>query len=707
MADTEIERRTIISDAEIEERMSDDGSKTAVVRGYAAVFRSESRNLGGFVETIHPNAFDQVLATRPDVLGVFNHDKNLLLGRTSNDRLRLWTDEYGLRYEIEPNPNTSIGRDVIEWVRDRTVVGSSFAFAISRENGDAWTTNSRGMRHREVRNVGLLEDVGPVSRPAYDSSSVVVSRRCIELSLGDNFRPNQTMANAARKALGVARQRGITDERLIGVAQLIAERAILSTEDVEFLASVHRRCHEVRSLGWSGTPAWTEWMLAGGDSGEAWIQRRAAAVEPHVIVEAGKNGQMEVTVTGNEARAEPGELAEGDFAAWDDGVGRVEHVMTDGELQGMEASEASPLVVLTPYEDGDPEDYMVAKTMAELTKVDEPTADDDEMDDESEDRAAGDKSQSTPAPKEDQISGSDKNPPGSAKSASGRIKVSETTRKALQRKVIEHNAVMREGDRPDWARTNVGQLLAVYRRGAGAYSVSHRPGVSRQAWAMARVNAYLYLLRNGDPQDSKYVTDNDLLPSGHPRSTRERSEAVDVEERAVNLRPSAGMASAARRGLRLHEEGKSGDGLKPETVARANKIARREELTADHVREMNAWFARHEKASKSPGWDAPGAEKPGFVAWLLWGGNPAQGWASRKVAQMERESQRSAVAEVEVKPNETVPEPVVEAPPAAAQPEPAPAPKPNDFDMERSRVQLALLQQEALAAALLEMQAGG
>jgi hypothetical protein len=37
---------------------------------------------------------------------------------------------------------------------------------------------------------------------------------------------------------------------------------------------------------------------------------------------------------------------------------------------------------------------------------------------------------------------------------------------------------------------------------------------------MARVNAYLYLLKNGRPQDRKYITDNDLLPKDHPKSTR-------------------------------------------------------------------------------------------------------------------------------------------------------------------------------------------
>jgi HK97 family phage prohead protease len=119
---------------------------------------------------------------------------------------------------------------------------------------------------------------------------------------------------------------------------------------------------------------------------------------------------------------------------------------------------------------------------------------------------------------------------------------------------------------------------------------------------------------------------------------QEVAPAEVVEERAeVSMKPTAGMASAARRGLRLHEEGKSGDGLKPETVARANRLAKREEMNADWIREMNAWFSRHESASKSPGWDTPGKEKPGFVAWLLWGGNAAKNWSARKVKEMEGE----------------------------------------------------------------------
>jgi HK97 family phage prohead protease len=148
------------------------------------------------------------------------------------------------------------------------------------------------------------------------------------------------------------------------------------------------------------------------------------------------------------------------------------------------------------------------------------------------------------------------------------------------------------------------------------------------------------LIRIYDEEDDGWAETDRLV--GHRATTLTKIDPLpepseDEDERSVSMRPTAGMASAARRGLKLHEEGKSGDGLKPETVARANRLAKREEMNEDWIREMNAWFARHETASKSPGWDTPGEEKPGYVAWLLWGGNAAKNWSARKVKEMEGE----------------------------------------------------------------------
>jgi len=149
-----------------------------------------------------------------------------------------------------------------------------------------------------------------------------------------------------------------------------------------------------------------------------------------------------------------------------------------------------------------------------------------------------------PAPKSDQITGSDKNEPGSAKDKMGKITLSDAIESSLQKKATEHNEKMAADDRPSWTRVRVGALRSVWRRGAGAFSSSHRPGMSRQQWAMARVNAFLYLARTGRPENPKYVTDNDLLHPDHPRhSTQDRNSANEGVE---FLPPMADSASEFR-----------------------------------------------------------------------------------------------------------------------------------------------------------------
>ncbi len=83
-----------------------------------------------------------------------------------------------------------------------------------------------------------------------------------------------------------------------------------------------------------------------------------------------------------------------------------------------------------------------------------------------------------------------------------------------------------------WRRLRMGTAKAVVRRGFGAYSTSHRPGVSRQAWGLARLRAFSYLLKNDRPQNPKYITDNDLLPKEHPRFSAKKenknNQHIDV-----------------------------------------------------------------------------------------------------------------------------------------------------------------------------------
>ena len=68
---------------------------------------------------------------------------------------------------------------------------------------------------------------------------------------------------------------------------------------------------------------------------------------------------------------------------------------------------------------------------------------------------------------------------------------------------------------------SVSVLSSVFQRGLGAFNTSHSPKVrSASQWAFARVNAYLYLIKNGRPQNPKYTTDYDLLPKKHPKARK-------------------------------------------------------------------------------------------------------------------------------------------------------------------------------------------
>lgn len=159
----------------VEERA---GGKT-VITGYAAVYDRLSLELpGNFRERIMPGAFDKVLARqrgKQDVVAVFNHDNNIILGRTSSGTLELSSDAKGLRYEVTP-PATRA--DIVELIARRDVKGSSFAFTVDT-GGDAWSTDEKGSV-RSVREVSGLFDVGPVVNPAYPDSSVQAALRSYE-----------------------------------------------------------------------------------------------------------------------------------------------------------------------------------------------------------------------------------------------------------------------------------------------------------------------------------------------------------------------------------------------------------------------------------------------------------------------------------------------------------------------------------------------
>jgi len=199
----DIERRVMPFEDEDELTVEPRANGQAAIVGYAAVYNRLSLDLGGFREEILPGAFDRILNRqrgKADVVALFNHDSNIVLGRTSSGTLELSSDEKGLRYVVTPPASRD---DVIELIRRRDVAGSSFAFTVS-PSGERFRQTDEGKTIRQIREVKGLYDVGPVLTPAYPASSATVAMRSYQAWLAQQEQEQQEAVAVRSVMSGVA-----------------------------------------------------------------------------------------------------------------------------------------------------------------------------------------------------------------------------------------------------------------------------------------------------------------------------------------------------------------------------------------------------------------------------------------------------------------------------------------------------------------------
>lgn len=170
--DAEVRKSSVVREQR-EFRMENAEYEGNTIRGYAAVYNSDSEWMGGFYEQIEAGAFDAVLDN--DVRAYFNHDENLLLGRVSSGTLRIGTDKRGLFYEVDL-PNTTYANDLVELMKRGDVNQSSFAFLI---DADRWEQRG-GKTYRIIEKVSRLLDVSPVAQPAYPDATSELKTRDLE-----------------------------------------------------------------------------------------------------------------------------------------------------------------------------------------------------------------------------------------------------------------------------------------------------------------------------------------------------------------------------------------------------------------------------------------------------------------------------------------------------------------------------------------------
>lgn len=156
------EERVNVIDFEVRE--TGDGM---TFEGYAAVFNSESEDLGGFREYIAPGAFKRSLQSRNEVKLLWNHDAGEPLASVRGGTLKLYEDDRGLKVEARL-ARTSRGFDVAELIRSGTVDSMSFGFSVIK---DTWEGNVRTL------NAVRLFEISLVSFPAYQATAGTVSVR--------------------------------------------------------------------------------------------------------------------------------------------------------------------------------------------------------------------------------------------------------------------------------------------------------------------------------------------------------------------------------------------------------------------------------------------------------------------------------------------------------------------------------------------------
>ena len=171
------ERRTITGT--VHARAIGDGMPKEI-GGIAAVVNSVT-DLGYFEEVITLGAFDYALSREYDIRCLFNHEAELILGRTKADTCKVFVNADGnLEYTWVPDYENPTHMSVVRSIMRGDITQSSFAFTIKEQT---WTDSTKygTMGKRTITMIDELFDVSPVTYPAYsdteaDARSIIKMR---------------------------------------------------------------------------------------------------------------------------------------------------------------------------------------------------------------------------------------------------------------------------------------------------------------------------------------------------------------------------------------------------------------------------------------------------------------------------------------------------------------------------------------------------
>lgn len=105
-----------------------------------------------------------------------------------------------------------------------------------------------------------------------------------------------------------------------------------------------------------------------------------------------------------------------------------------------------------------------------------------------------------------------------------------------------------------------------------------------------------------------------------------------------SLKPPKTVRSNYKRGLELHEEGKTGDGIESGTIKVARDIVAGEAVTESWARKANRFWGRNERFLDEP------ADSAAYASAMLWGGAAGRDWYASVVRKLDEVARNEATA---------------------------------------------------------------
>jgi len=182
---------------------------------------------GTFTETIHRGAATNVLAGKPDIRMLFNHDGMPLARTGANASLDAWEEDDGLHIRAMVDPRQTIANDLIVALERGTVTQMSVGMQVDREQ-DQWSGEDEyGLPN--VRNIFGLDNIFDASAVTYPASTTTT----LALASRMNDMPPEITVRT-QKLWELARE---------------GRKGTISQADSDTLMHVIEELHAVRSSG--------------------------------------------------------------------------------------------------------------------------------------------------------------------------------------------------------------------------------------------------------------------------------------------------------------------------------------------------------------------------------------------------------------------------------------------------------------------------